>query len=202
MSTSNVTNRSRHVGADYITTMPREAQDRKGMIRTYSGLYVNPLKMRARDIRIADIAHHLSLICRYTGACPKHYSVAQHSLLVSYHLRDEGASYELQLAGLLHDAAEYVLNDIASPVKHDPRMAWYRDLDHELTRMIFCVFGVNPDLLLLTKAADDAVFREEVAAWWGPEGAHRNFAVPGRHAANVEADFKLHFDYLQRKLDA
>lgn len=152
---------------DYILNTTREHQETVGKIRLHpSGLYVNPLAMRARDIRIGDIAHHLSNLCRYTGACPKHYSVAQHSVLVSMRLQELGCSREFQLAGLLHDAGEYVFNDIASPVKRDPRMKWYRDLEHETTRMIFCVFGVNPDLLASTKSADDAVFRAEVATWW------------------------------------
>jgi len=153
---------------DYIRNTTREHQEKVGKIRLHpSGIYVNPLAMRARDIRIVDIAHHLSNLCRYTGACPKHYSVAHHSILVSMQLEEEGAPRPLQLAGLLHDAGEYVFNDIASPVKKDPRMKWYRDLEHETTRMIFCVFGLDPDLLALTKPADDALFHAEVATWWG-----------------------------------
>ncbi len=152
---------------DYILTASRTAQDTAGKIRTFTGVYVNPLAMRARDVRIEDIAHHLSNICRYTGACPTNYNVADHSISVSYRLWGAGASRELQLAGLLHDSAEYVFNDLASPVKRDPRMKWYRDLEHETTRMIFCVFGLDPDLLPRTKAEDDAMFRREVATWWG-----------------------------------
>jgi uncharacterized protein len=153
--------------AEYSTRIPRDAQERNGKIRTFTGLYVNPLKLRATDIRIADTAHHLSNICRYTGACPAHYNVAHHSILVARRLMYWGAPPQLQLAGLLHDAAESYFNDLASPVKHDPRMKWYRDMEHEATRMIFCVFGLDPDLLPATKEADDAVFRDEVATWWG-----------------------------------
>ncbi len=136
------------------------------MIRTFSGVYVNPLAMRARDVRIADIAHHLARICRYTGACPEHYSVAQHSVLTSIACEAMyPTGYDLQLACLLHDAAEYVFNDIASPVKKDPRMQWYADLEHQTARMIFCVFGLDPDLLALTKPFDNSVFHSEVT-WW------------------------------------
>lgn len=149
--------------AEYILDVPREQQDRNGKIRCHpSGRYVNPLDLKPEDVDIRDIAHHLSNICRYTGACPNHYSVAQHSVLVS-----DALPPELKLAGLLHDAAEYVFNDIASPVKRDPRMQWYRDLEHTAAEMIFRVYGVDPLFLPLTKPADDAIFRQEVAAWWG-----------------------------------
>lgn len=154
---------------DYVLTASRVDQERVGCIRTFSGLYVNPLAMRPEDIRIEDIAHHLSNICRYTGACPQNYNVAQHSWLVSDRLDARCASRELQLAGLLHDAGEAYFNDIASPVKKDPRMKWYRDLEHETTKMIFGVFGLASDLLALTKSVDDELFRDEVKTWWGGE---------------------------------
>jgi hypothetical protein len=150
---------------DYVTSMPRAEQERKGCIRTFTGRYVNPLQLQPADICIEDIAHHLANICRYTGACPSFYSVAQHSLYVS---RQCAITVEGALAGLLHDAAEAYFNDIASPVKHDPRMKWYRDLEHAATRMIFEVFDLDPELLPLTKPADDAIFRREVASWWAP----------------------------------
>lgn len=154
---------------DYVLTAPRAAQERVGKIRTFSGLYVNPLALQPEDIRIEDIAHHLSNICRYTGACPLNYNVAQHSVLISWRFETRGAGRELQLAGLLHDAGEAYLNDIASPVKKDPRMRWYAELEHEATQMIFGVFGLAPDLLRLTKELDDELFRDEVETWWGSE---------------------------------
>jgi hypothetical protein len=152
---------------DYVTTMPRIEQERKGCIRTFTGLYVDPLRLRPEDIAIKDIAHHLSLICRYTGACPDHYSVAQHSLLVAGRMWMRHGVPEAFMAGLLHDAAEAYFNDIASPVKHDPRMQWYADLEHEATLMIFQKYGVAEYWLGLTKKYDDELFRDEAASWWG-----------------------------------
>jgi hypothetical protein len=182
---------------EYIAATPRNVQDRAGKIRTATGKYVNPLKLRAADIAIKDVAHHLAHLCRYTGACPHFYSVAQHSVLVSKYLREAGASVELQMAGLLHDAGEAYFNDLASPVKHDPRMAWYRDAEHEATRLIFCVVGINPDLLAATKQADDAVFHNEAVTWW-----HNARLITPLEPLNARHQFMFTYTLLKDALDA
>ena len=59
---------------------------------------------------IKDIAHALSLQCRYTGHCNQFYSVAQHSILVSELAKN-------RLEGLMHDAPEAYIMDMSAPVK-------------------------------------------------------------------------------------
>ncbi len=149
-------------------TLPRAEQEKLGKIRTFSGLYVDPLYLRPQDVRIIDIAHHLSLLCRYTGACPFHYSVGHHSIMVAAKM---GILYpgekEGQLAGLLHDAAEAYLNDIASPVKHALPLAEYRRIEHATGIMIMETFGLDPEWMAKTKPADDLLFSREVDCWWG-----------------------------------
>lgn len=82
-------------------------------IQTYTGRKVFPFDMRPEDIDIRDIAHALSMKCRYTGHCGEFFSIAQHSVLM--------ARYDLPgtaIWRLFHDAAEAYLPDIASPIKH------------------------------------------------------------------------------------
>jgi hypothetical protein len=204
--------RAEAVLGDYIHSVPREQQEDRGKIRTFTGRYVNPLAVRARDICMEDIAHHLSIINRYTGASPWPMSVAQHSVLCAeraakqwdrtgiYSAADDfqiaiGGTGKLTLfindgsvgtpglmfnsdakgpwsrrdwiaAHLLHDAGEYLFNDLASPVKRDPRMAWYRQQEHQTTRLIFATFGVPVDLLELTKPLDDDMFFAEARSFW------------------------------------
>ena len=154
---------------DYVLTASRVEQERRRCIRTFTGLYVNPLQLRPEDIDYRDLAHHLSLICRYTGACPEHYSVAQHSVYVAQAMKKRYGDAEAALAGLLHDAEEAYFNDIASPVKHDPRMAWYCELADEARRMIFEKYGVDEHWYKKTKVYDDQCFKDEVASWWGDD---------------------------------
>lgn len=62
-----------------------------------------------------EIAHPLSLICRFGGHTPQHYSVAQHSVIASTIVRSDRP--DLQLGALLHDAAEAYLGDLIRPIK-------------------------------------------------------------------------------------
>lgn len=67
---------------------------------------------------IEDIAHHLALINRFTGATVRPYSVAEHSLLVAEILERANVTNPMALrAALLHDAHEAITGDIASPLK-------------------------------------------------------------------------------------
>jgi hypothetical protein len=79
---------------------------------TNSGKHFYPFDPHEDDICIEDIAHHLAHICRYTGACDQHYSVAQHSIHVSKLVLPANAMW-----GLLHDAPEAYVNDLARPYK-------------------------------------------------------------------------------------
>lgn len=87
--------------------------DRKGDWTVFSsGRPFWPLDPRPEDIWIEDIVDGLRGICRYCGHTKWHYSVAQHSYLVSIAVNPRFA-----LAGLLHDAPEALLGDVITPVK-------------------------------------------------------------------------------------
>ena len=88
---------------------------------TYTGKEFYPLDPNPADIDIKDIAHALSNCCRFAGHIKSFYSVAQHSVIVSELCEPENA-----LAGLLHDASEAYLSDIARPVKYTEQMEGYR----------------------------------------------------------------------------
>lgn len=81
--------------------------------RTYTGVAVDPGNPRPEDVRLEDIARHLAKEQRFGGAVHlEHYSVAEHSVLVSLLVRPHNA-----FLGLLHDAGEAYLKDVPTPVK-------------------------------------------------------------------------------------
>ena len=75
---------------------------------------------------IEDVAHHLALINRFTGATGRPYSVAEHSLLVAEILERAGARPMCLRAALLHDAHEAYVGDISTPVKTFLGEDWHR----------------------------------------------------------------------------
>jgi 5'-deoxynucleotidase YfbR-like HD superfamily hydrolase len=84
-------------------------------IQTYTGRCFFPLNPEVSAISIVDIAHALSMKCRFGGHCNSFYSVAQHSIEVANLI----APASDRVYGLLHDAAEAYLPDVCSPIKRD-----------------------------------------------------------------------------------
>lgn len=89
--------------------------------RMLSGRRLDLLDPSPLDIEIADIAHGLARVARWNGQThgDHAFSVAQHSLLVDDIMcrLDAAIRPEWRLAGLLHDAPEYVIGDMISPFK-------------------------------------------------------------------------------------
>lgn len=127
-----------------------------------SGKRIDPMNLRLQDIALEDIAHNLSMICRYSGSFPFHYSVAQHSALVCNAMAKDRHPPKVLMAGLLHDASEYLLSDIITQVKHHSTMQPYRELEDRIQMLIFQKYGLEPELLSLTKTYDRLVYQDEV----------------------------------------
>jgi hypothetical protein len=87
-------------------------------------LLAGPRAMLGNAPSIEDIAHHLAQINRYTGACSRPYSVAEHSLLVERIGAARGARTSLRLALLMHDAHEAYTQDLSTPAKHAVGAGW------------------------------------------------------------------------------
>ena len=112
-------------------------------IATITGRVVDLAAPTPDMIDIEDIAHALSMLCRYTGHVEYHYSVAQHSCLVHDLLLDRlgkdesGAAFD----GLMHDAAEAYVGDMGRPLKS--MMHAYRATEAHVAYAIACAFGVD-----------------------------------------------------------
>ena len=110
-----------------------------------SGRRLDLLDPTPVDIEIEDIAHGLAFVARWNGQTlgDYAYSVAEHSLLVErlYSRLTPSAPAKWKLAALLHDAPEYVIGDMISPVKAAIGPD-YDDLDRRLTAAIHIRFGL------------------------------------------------------------
>lgn len=109
-------------------------------IQTHSGKKFYLLDPNPEDVLLEDISHALSMQCRFTGHTKFFYSVAQHSVLVSLYCEKENALY-----GLLHDASEAYLSDIASPIKKTLNLNGYKDIERKLQSAIYKKFNLKDE---------------------------------------------------------
>ncbi|MBI2566041.1 MAG: phosphohydrolase [Candidatus Schekmanbacteria bacterium] len=123
-------------------------------IQTYTGKQFWPLDPRAEHVDIADIAHSLSLQCRFNGHCRSFYSVAEHCVRVS-----EIVAAEHALWGLLHDAGEAYLADLPRPIKG--RLDAYGRLEDRVLAKIAEAFGLSWPIPADVHRADDILLATE-----------------------------------------
>ena len=129
-------------------------------IMTRSKIMFDPLHPDVEKIKIEDIAHALSMLCRANGHFKSFYSVGQHCINCMREAEARGYSPKVQLACLLHDASEAYLSDVTRPVKAElPRYKeieaplqdaiWNKWLETPLTQEETAqVFSVDDDILL------------------------------------------------------
>lgn len=134
--------------------------------RMLSGRRLDLLDPTPVDIEIEDIAHGLAFVARWNGQTRGDwpYSVAEHSLLVEQIFTAISPKPEprWQLAALLHDAPEYVIGDMISPVKAAIGSE-YGALDDRLSAAIHIRFGLPARLPDAVKKRIKAADR--LSAW-------------------------------------
>ena len=166
--------------------------------RMLSGRRLDLLNPSPVDIELSDIAHGLARVARWNGQTFGDYtfSVAQHSVLVMtlFTAREPEASKRDRLYALLHDAPEYVMGDIISPLK-SAMGGDYKDLETRLLSAIHIRFSLpanRPAALgrTIKKADRDAAFFEAVnLAGFDVEEARRYFGAPDMAQFEVD-DFE------------
>lgn len=114
-----------------MTDIPEVRKDRGSWMQTYTGKAFYALDARVEDIDIADIAHSLSLQCRYNGHVDRFYSVAEHCALLSQLFPDDPG---MALWALLHDAAEAYIGDMVRPLKK--HMPMFMEIDDHITSLV------------------------------------------------------------------
>ena len=148
-------------------------------ILVHSGVLFDVFNPIAENLRIIDMAHGLSNLCRYGGHSPKFYSVAQHSVMCSHYT---GTPQE-QLEFLMHDTSEAYLIDLPRPIKR--KLIEYIKIEDNLLEVIFNHFKLTFPLTDKVHQVDDAMLHYEYNAFytniddsfefWTPEYAKSQF---------------------------
>lgn len=163
--------------------------------RMLSGRRLDLLDPSPMDIEIEDIAHGLSFVARWNGQTEGDfsYSVAEHSLLVEkiFFKLNPKVSNKWKLAALLHDAPEYVIGDMISPVKAAIGPT-YAQLEDKLIEAIHIRFGlpakVPSNIKLQIKKADkiSAWLEATLIAGFSIDEANKFFGVPPSEFFNYQ----------------
>lgn len=175
---------------------------RKGdWIQTFTGRKFWSIDPRPDEVSIDDIAHALSMLCRYSGHCLKFYSVAEHSVHVAQWLLDH--SPDDALAGLLHDATEAYVADVPRPLKQS--LPTYKDAENNVWRAIAARYGLGAELPAVVHEADNRILADEVQQNMKPMEWHNNHDDPlGVELqfwtpAQAEHEFIAMFRFLERR---
>lgn len=191
------------------------------VITTVSGRQVPVNKSPPlKTISIKDIAHGLSMQCRYNGQVKNFYNVADHSIAVSRAVFVMTDDYKKALEGLLHDAHEAYVGDMATPIKkmfYDTGQYGYDFLEHYMAGSIMMKYGL-PDVVSKTsvglmylpspeiKEADRKAYQNEV--YWlerpNTDGrSYRDLFAPISGESNISKsvrNFLFEFKSLRSKI--
>ena len=179
----------------------------EGYKETYTGIAFVFAAPTVEMVEIEDIAHALSMVCRYTGHCQRFYSVAEHSAILTRWARDnipQTIDKKDLLTVLLHDAAEAYIADVARPVK--AILSQYRELESRIERVIAEKFGTIYPFPDWIKDIDTRILVDERAQLmrptkntWGIDGIQPlNVTITGVTPKIAKGEFLALFNSLTK----
>jgi uncharacterized protein len=176
---------------------------RKGdWIQTFTGRQFWPLDPRVEDVSLYDIAHALSMQCRYGGHVKHFYSVAEHCVILSHAVPEH-----LALEALMHDAAEAYLVDLPRPIKKS--CEWYYEIERGIEQVVMPYFGlpwpISPEVMvydtrILTDERQQLMAKPPIK--WGTDMEPLGITVHNWEPLRAEVEFMGRFAELDMKRSA
>lgn len=161
-----------------------------------SGRRLEILDPSPLDVELGDIAHGIARVARWNGQTHGDfpYSVAQHCCLVEAIAAqmEPALDSKARLAILLHDASEYVVGDVITPLK-TALGEQFRLIEARLQRAIYMAFGLPAEpsaaIRRLTKRADKSAAWLEATrlAGFSHAEARQVFGRPEEVVVDIEA---------------
>ncbi len=177
-------------------------------ITTYTGQHFYPLNPEADKIKVEDIAHSLSLLCRGNGHVKHFFSVGQHCVNCAGEAMARGYSTRVCLACLLHDAGEAYLSDVPRPFKKT--LPSYQALEEQFLSMIYEKFlgsDLTQEEKRLVKQIDDDMLYFDLSELLGelqdrePPEMKSNFSENYVPFMEVEQEYLRIYRELRMKME-
>ena len=138
----------------------QDSRDERGnYIQTFTGKYFYVEDPQEDEICIADIAHALSMQCRYNGHCPRFYSVAEHSVLLA-----RMVPKDMKRWALLHDASETYVPDVPRPFKK--YLAGFKEIENKIMVVVAKKYNLKGNMPDLVHHLDTNIVGEEATQLW------------------------------------
>jgi hypothetical protein len=128
--------------------------ERGDWMQTYTGQSFYPTQAYPDEVNPIDIAHALSMLCRYGGHVNRFYSVAEHCVLMSQYVEPENALWTL-----LHDATEAYVGDMVRPLKR--QIPAYVAVEDRLMEVICRRFGLPSKMPAEVAEVDSRIIHDE-----------------------------------------
>jgi hypothetical protein len=160
-------------------------------IRTNSGKIFDYANTTMESIDINDIAHSLSMNCRFNSQINRFYSVAEHCIIMS-----RLASPENALWALLHDGTEAYVGDLPSPLKR--LLPDYCEIEDNIMRVMCDKWDLPYDMPREVKRLDQMMLVAEIEEFFGKGASKRLFNIHDEEILDVRFEF-MDFDTAKRE---
>jgi hypothetical protein len=174
-------------------------------IKTASGKRWHILDPRPELVDVEDIAHALSMQCRFNGHCRQFYSVAQHAVVVAREVYRATSDIELAFWGLHHDDEEAYLGDIVRPLKRLETMSRFREVAKRTQDAIAQALGFPSEEPAIVKQIDSRVLATEqrdLMSPWADASPPSYDGEPYEHLAFGDPSWGVPLDGLRLGLPA
>ena len=130
-----------------------------GWLETFTGERFYFFSPTADMVHMDDIVEGLCKIARFNGQTSKFYSVAEHSVLIAHYILKRTGDPRLAYTGLMHDAAEAYIGDMARPVKQT--LPGFKEIEIGIDRVVSDRFGTTYPFPDIVKECDSRILVDE-----------------------------------------